>query len=136
LKVKLKFNKLSKDKISVKIKNWTLPAGVVPTDVTVDVGGAAFTGTLDAKGKFKSPDGRDAIKMKQSKKTQLWKIKVKRKKNDFAADLADDGLTDADNPKPGLPVIVPLTIEVGGATYRHDVKFRYKSKLGKWGTAE
>jgi endonuclease/exonuclease/phosphatase family metal-dependent hydrolase len=135
LKVKLKFNELSKDKISVKIKKWTLPSGMVPTDVTVDVGGAAFTGTLDAKGKFKSLDGRDAIKMKQSKKTQLWKIKVKRKNNDFAADLADDGLTDADNPKPGLLVTVPLTIEVGGATYRQDVNLRYKSKLGKLGKA-
>ena len=103
-KVQLKFNKPSKDKIQVKIKNWTLPAGVVPTDVTVNVGGAEFTGTLDAKGKFKSLDGRDSIKMKQSKKTQLWKITVKRKNNDFAADLADEGLTNADNPKPGLPV--------------------------------
>ena len=74
--------------------------------------------------------------MKQSKKTQLWKIKVKRKKNDFAADLADDGLTDADNPKPGLLVTVPLTIEVGGATYGQDVNLHYKSKLGKLGKAK
>jgi hypothetical protein len=135
-KIQLKFNKFSKDKISVQIKNWSLPPGLVPTDVTVDVGGAAFTGTLDAKGKFKSLDGRDAIKMKQSKKTQLWKINVKRKNNDFAADLADDGLTDADNPTPGLLVTVPLTIEVGGALYGEDVSLLYKSKLGKKGTAK
>ena len=135
-KVHLKFNKPSKDKIGVKVKNWTLPMGVVPTDVTVNVGGAEFTGTLDAKGKFKSPDGRDSIKLKQSKKTQLWKITVKRKNNDFAADLGDEGLTNADNPKPGLPVIVPLTIEVGGGTYSQDVNLFYKSKLGKKGTAK
>ena len=136
VKIQLKFNKPSKDKIQVKVKNWTLPAGVTPTDVTVNVGGAAFTGTLDAKGNFKSLDGRDSIKMKQSRKTQLWRVTVKRKNNDFAAYLADEGCTDADNPKPGLPVTVPLTIEVGGATHSQDVSLVYTSKLGKKGTAK
>ena len=136
LKIQLKFNKPSKDKIQVKIKDWQLPAGVVPTDVTVNVGGAEFTGTLDAEGKFKSPDKRDSITMKQSKKTQLWSITVKRKNNDFAADLWDEGCTNADNPKPGLPVTVPLTIEVGGVAYGRDVDLFYKSKLGKKGTAK
>jgi hypothetical protein len=136
VKIQLKFNKPSKDKIQVKIKDWQLPANVVPTAVTVNVGGASFTGTLDAKGKYKSADGRDSILMKQRKKTQLWSITVKRKKNDFAADLADEGLTNADNPKPGLSVTVPLTIEVGGAAYSWDVDLVYKSKLGKKGIAK
>jgi hypothetical protein len=136
IKLQLKFNKPSKDKIQVKIKDWQLPAGVAPTSVTVNVGGASFTGRLDGKGKYKSGDGRDSMLMKQSKKTQLWKLTVKRKKNDFAADLADDGLTDADNPKPGVPVTVPLTVEVGGAVYGWDVDLLYKSKLGKKGTAK
>ena len=136
VKIKLAFNKPSTDKIQVKIKNWTLSPGVTPTDVTVNVGGAAFTATLDAKGNFKSLDGRDSIKMKQSKKTQLWGITVKRKNNNFAAALADKGLTDADNPKPGLPVTVPVTIEVGGTTYSQDVNLVYTSKLGKKGRAK
>jgi hypothetical protein len=135
-KIQLKFSKPSKDKIQVKVSNWTLPAGVVPTDVTVNVGGAEFGGALDAKGKYKSPDKRDSIVMKQSKKTQFWKITVKRKNNNFAADLADEGLTNADNPKPGLQVTVPLTIEVGGATYSREMDLVYKSKLGKKGAAK
>ena len=110
--------------------------GVVPTDVTVNVGGAECTGTLDAEGKFESPDRRDSITMKQSKKTQLWQITVKRKKNNFSADLADEGLTDADNPKPGLPVTVPLTIEVGGVVYGRDVDLVYTSKLDAKGIAK
>ena len=48
----------------------------------------------------------------------------------------DDGCTNADNPKPGLPVTVPLTIEVGGTAYSQDVSLVYKSKLGKKGTAK
>jgi endo-1,4-beta-xylanase len=134
VKIQLKFNKPSKDKIQVKIKEWQLPAGVVPTDVTVDVGGAAFTGTLDANGRYKSADGRDSIKMKE--KNGLWKLTVKRKKNDFATSLADEGCTDADNPKPGLPVTVPLIINVGGVAYGQDVDLVYTSKVGKKGTAK
>jgi hypothetical protein len=133
-KVQLKFKKPSKDKIGVKIKNWALPMGLVPVDVTVNVGGAELTGTLDAEGKYKSADGRESIKMKE--KNGLWKVTVKRKKNDFAATLADDGLTDADNPKPGLPVTVPLSIDVGGVAYGRDVDLVYTSKLGKKGVAK
>jgi hypothetical protein len=135
-KVQLKFNEPSKDKIDVRVKKWALPLGLVPTDVTVNVGGAECTGTLDAEGKFESPDRRDSITMKQSKKTQLWQITVKRRSHNFSADLADEGLTDADNPKPGLPVTVPVTIEVGGDRYGQDVGLVYESKLGKRGTAK
>jgi hypothetical protein len=136
VKIQLKFNKPYRDKIHVKLKELALPAGLLPRDVTVNIGGAKFTGALDAKGKFKSPDGRDSLKMKQSKKTRLWKITMKRKNNDFAGNLADEGLTDADNPKPGLPVTVPLTIEVGGVAYGWDVDLVYTSRLGKKGTAK
>ena len=136
MKIQLKFNKPSKDKISVLVKNWALPASVIPTNVTVDVGGASFNGMLDAKGKFKSLDGHDAIKMSQSRRTQLWKITVKRKNSAFAANLEDEGLTDANNPTPGLRVTVPLTIEVGGASYNEDVNLFYTSKIGKKGTGK
>jgi hypothetical protein len=136
LKIRLKFNNPTQDKILVKIKDWELPAGVVPTDVTVDVGGAECSGTLDSGGKFKTADGRDQIKMKQSNKTQLWSIAVKRRNNDFAADLWDEGCTDSDIPRPGMPVTVPLTITVGGVTYGQDVDLVYKSKAGKQGIAK
>jgi hypothetical protein len=136
LKIQLKFNRISKDAIQLKIRHWMLPAGVVPTDVTVDVGGAVLTGTLDAKGRFKSQDRRDSIAMRQSRKTRLWALTVNRRSNDFAADLADEGLTDADNPKPGLPVTVPLTIEMGGASYSWEVDLVYRSKLGRKGNAK
>jgi hypothetical protein len=136
LRIRLKFNKPSKDKIQVKIKDWPLPAGVVPTNVLVNVGGAAFTGKLDAKGRFKSPDGRDSIKMKQSKKTQLWNLTVKRKNHSFAVDLWNEGCTNADNPKPGLPVTVPLIINVDGVAYGQDVDLVYRSKRGKNGIAK
>jgi cysteine-rich repeat protein len=136
VKIGLKFNKTSKDKIDINIKNWTLPQGLVPTDVAVNLGGTELTGTLDVKGKYKSLDKRDKMQMKQSKKSGLWKLTVKRKNNDFAASLADEGLTDADNPKPGMPVTVHMSVTVGGQAYGQDMNLIYKSKLGKKGSAK
>jgi hypothetical protein len=132
LRIDLEFKKPSKDKIEVKVEDWQLPAGIVPTDVTVKVGGTELTGTLDAKGKYRSSDKRDKIKMKEKK--ELWEMTVWRRKNDFAADLAC--CSDADNPAPGVPVTVPVTIEVGGVVYGRDVSLVYKSKLGRKGTAK
>jgi cysteine-rich repeat protein len=135
-KVGLKFNKPAKDKIEIKIQDWMLPPDVVPSDLRFDLGGAGFTGPLDPKGKYKSPDKRDSATLKQSKKSGLWKLTVKRKKNDFKASLANEGLTDADNPKPGLPVTVPMSVEVDGVVYGEDLELVYKSKTGKSGTAK
>jgi hypothetical protein len=104
--------------------------------VTVNVGGAVCTGTLDAEGKFQSPDKLDSMTMKQDKKSGLWSISVKRKKNSFAADLSDEGCNNVDNPKPGLPVTVPVTVEVGGVAYEQDVDLVYKSKAGRSGIAK
>ena len=136
LKVSLKFNKPGKDKITAKAKEWTLPADITPSSVTVNVGGAEVTGTLDTKGKWKSADKRDKIQLKQSKKSGLWKLEVNRKKNDFAADLEDEGLTNTDNPKPGVTVMVPLEVTIDGTCYEAEPSLTYKSKAGKKGNAK
>ena len=52
------------------------------------------------------------------------------------ASLADEGCTDADNPKPGMPVSVPLIITVDGVAYGHNIDLVYMSKQGKKGIAK
>jgi len=136
LKIDLRFDKPSKDKLNIKVRDWALPDGFVPTEVHVDVGGVAFDGTFDAKGRYKSPDKRDSASLKQSGKTGLWKFNAKRKKGRFSPSLADEGLTNRNEPKPGAAVTVPITVEIGGIPYGESVGLRYRSKLGKTGAAK
>lgn len=136
LRIDLRFDKPSKDKINIKVRDWTLPDGFVPTELHVDVGGVAFEGTFDAKGRYKSADKRDSASLKQSRKTGLWKFNAKRKKGRFSPSLADEGLTNRNEPKPGAPVTVPITVEVGGIPYGESVRLQYRSKLGKTGAAK
>jgi hypothetical protein len=91
---------------------------------------------LDEDGKFKSPDRRDRIKLKQKKKDGTWKLSVVRKKSDFAAGLSDEGLLDEDNAKPGKAVTVRVEIGAAGLTYARDFPLTYRSKAGKKGTAK
>jgi len=134
LKVGLKFNKPGKDAISLKIKSLQLPDGFVAPGaaVTFDVGGNVADVTLDPKGKFKL--GSDKAKLKQGK-DGTWKLSWSRK-GSLAADLADEGLADEDNPKPGKAVTVDTQITAGGQVYVGSSNLTYKSKLGKNGKAK
>ena len=136
LKINLRFDKPSKDQLSIKVRDWALPDEFVPTELHVDVGGVAFEGTFDAKGRYKSPDKRDSASLKQSRKTGLWKFNAKRKKGRFSPSLVDEGLTDRNEPKPGVPVTVPVTVEIGGIPYGESVGLQYRAKLGKSGAAK
>ena len=137
-KLKLNFRKELKDSIQLKLKQWVLPGDFVAAgaELSVNVGGSVVAGTLDAKGKFKSADKRDKLKLKQRKKDGTWTLSVKRKKGDFAAALLDEGLRDEDNAKPGKVVRVTVSIDAGGSTYARFVELSYRSKLGKTGSAK
>ena len=136
VKIGVRFDKSGKDKLSVKISDWELPDGLVPTSVRVDVGGSGFEGPLDAKGRYRSPDKRDRVALKRSRKTGLWKLTVRRKKGTFSASLVDDGVVDEDVPKPGVRVTVPVTIELAGVPFGDEVDLVYRAKRGKSGTAK
>ncbi|MDH3685467.1 MAG: DUF4215 domain-containing protein, partial [Myxococcales bacterium] len=138
LQLALRFDKPAKDKLTLKLKAWVLPDGFVAdgTMLSVNVGGIAVEGLLDAKGKFKSADKLDKITLKQKKKDGTWKLDVTRKKSDLAALLADEGLVDEDNAKPGKPVTIDLAIGLPDETYVREVRLDYKSKAGKKGSAK
>ena len=138
LGIKLNFKKTGKDSVKLKIKNLQLAETFTGDGqtVTVDVGGAAFDAPLGPKGKYKSPDKRDSLKMKQSKKDGSWKLSAKRKKGDFAAAFAGEGLLDEDNGKPGKAVSVDVDLDAGGTIYRRTESLSYRSKAGKKGSAK
>jgi cysteine-rich repeat protein len=136
LEIALRFDKPAKDKIGLKLRNWALPEGLVPGEFLVDVGGARLTGTFDAKGRYKSVDKLDKAEIKQSRKSGLWQLTVKRKKGRFSPSLADDGLTNRDEPKPGALVTVPLVVTLDGVPYGEDAILSYRAKAGKKGNAK
>jgi len=134
LKVGLKFNKPGKDKIGLKISNLMLPAGfdAAGAAISFDIGGNAADITLDPKGKYKV--GGDKAKLKQAK-SGIWKLAWSRK-GSLAADLADEGLVDEDNPKPGKAVTIDMQLTADGQSYLGAADLIYKSKLGKNGKAK
>ncbi|MGI9432618.1 MAG: myxococcus cysteine-rich repeat containing protein [Myxococcota bacterium] len=136
-KVGLQFAKPAKDKLQLKGKRLALPAGLTfPAAIQLDLGGVVLDAALDEKGRYKSTDGRDKVKLKQSKKDGSWKLSAKRKKTDLGDALADEGLVDEDNPKPGKPATLGLCLAAGGQNHGIDLPVLYRSKLGKSGKAK
>ena len=138
LAIKLKFAKSSRDSLELALRGWSLPAdfSAAGAALALDVGGVALEATLDAKGRYKGADERDKVSLKRRKRDGTWKLGWVRKKADLAPELADESLLDEDNPKPGKPVTVVVTVEAGGTTYVREAELRYQSKAGKKGTAK
>jgi hypothetical protein len=78
----------------------------------------------------------DALKLKQRRKDGSWMLQVKRKRGELLALLADEGLGDEENAKPGKPVQVVLAIDTGDAGYGRTIPLAYVSKAGKKGRAK
>ena len=135
-KVSLSFRKVDRDKLKLTIKQWRLPAAFERDGarIVIDVGGAVLDATLDGKGRFKSEDRRDRVTLKRSRKG--WTLVVVRRRLDLQADLADDGLIDETNGKPGKPVGIDVSVAVNGTAYRETIQLSYRSKAGKHGTAK
>lgn len=100
------------------------------------MGGSTAGGSLDAKGRFKSPDKLDQLKLEQRHKDGTWTLLLKRKKGAFAQGLGDEGLLDEANVKPGKPVRVVVSIDTGNEACGRPLELLYTSKDGKQGTAK
>ena len=137
LQIKVRFDRETRDKVLLKLKGWTLPDGFVAAGaaVSVDAGGAVVAGVLDATGRHESDDGFELLKLKQ-KTDGTWKLVASRKKADFADLLADEGLVEEDNAKPGKPVTVRLEVTLDGERYEREVQLSYRSAVGLKGKAK
>jgi hypothetical protein len=138
--ITLKFNKTGQDTIQWKGK-VTIAAGIslqgIP--VTVDVGGATQTFTLNKSGKA-NDGGGNKFALNASLKNGVTKAGTVNfsfnLKGAFQDTLAPYGLTNAT--VKNVPVTVPLSFTVGSAQhyFATDQAFSYKATENKTGTAK
>jgi hypothetical protein len=136
--IALNFKNANADKV-----NWngtiTIGAGISLNGlpVTIDVGGAVQTFTLNKKGKANNGGGNKFSLQPKLKNgvTKAGNVKFSfQLKGDFSDDLADDGLTDTT--VKNAPVTVPVSFIAGPQGYATEQAFTYTATEGKKGTAK
>ena len=131
--LKFNFKKPGKDKFMLQGQLPALdgsPDGVV---VTVDIGGATQTFTLDRKGRAR--EGGDTFALIGKPKNGRVKFTVQLKKGDFSDELADEGMDGTEDAKKETRT-VHMTVDVGGKLYEASVDLKYTAKAGKSGIAK
>jgi PKD repeat protein len=137
--IKLNFAKPNADSIKFS-GSVVVPANftILGAKVYAAIGNVVKAFTLDAKGSSKV--GGDALKIsikaqKGVVSAQTAKFSASLSKGNFAAQLADAGLTgDAD--VKAVPRTVPFTLEFNGATLQKVQTMSYTAKKGKAGMAK
>ena len=127
------FKKANKDKFMV---SGQLPALDGPADgvvVTVNIGGATQTFTLDRKGR--SRVGGDTFALIGRPKNGRVKFQVQLKKGDFSDEMADEGMDGTEDAKKESRTI-DVSILVGEALYETTLTVNYTAKTGKTGIAK
>ena len=136
--IALNFKNANADKI-----NWngtvTIGAGISlkGLPVTIDVGGAVQTFTLNKQGKANNGGGNKFSLQPKLKNGVTKAATVKfsfQLKGDFTDDLADDGLTNTT--VKNAPVTVPVRVIAGPQSYATEQNFTYTATEGKKGTAK
>jgi PKD repeat protein len=134
MRANLNFRKAFADSCSltadIGLPNGFSPAGKL---VTLDIGGAQSSFTLDAKNKAVNTQGRCAFKF--NKKDGNWTITAKLARSNLQGAWADDGLVNADVPKPGNPVTLSVTVLVSDEAFVADETLFYTAKAGRSGAA-
>jgi hypothetical protein len=100
--------------------------------VTVNVGNAVASFTLNAKGSSKS--STNSCKLTYAKKTEVWTLTALMKKGSWATPWAEYGVTNATTPEAGVTVKMPVTVTIGTNTFATDESLLYKATAGKSGT--
>jgi len=127
--VKLNFARPGHDSIRV---TGALEAPALPpasSQATIDFGGVARTFTVDAKGRGRS--GADVIRFRFSRARATFSANLR---GDFAATLADEGLTGGATVR-RAPRTAELSITEDGTRYIGTVALQYTAKAGARGVA-
>jgi hypothetical protein len=133
LDLKFDFKKSGKDQAHIRGKLPAPEGDYAGLVVTVDIGGAMRTFTLDSKGKAKN--GNDTFMFEGKPKDGLVKYDTKFKKADLSDDLADEGMDGSEEAKKeDRDVIVVIT--VGDTAYAGEATVEYTAKVGKTGNAK
>jgi streptogramin lyase len=130
---KLNFVKTNSDSCTLT-GALTLEPGFSVTNkaVTVDIGGAQASFTLDAKGRSTSPP--NTCKLSYKKNTGPWMFTATLKNGSWATPWKTYGLTNATIS--GVSVTLPVVLEIGGETFVGEKPLLYKAKAGKSGSAK
>ena len=135
----LKFAKANSDNCSLTatadLSPVLLPAGQT---LTVDIGGALVTFTLNSRGRGVSEQGTCRLAFRKARKTRpaFWTVAVKLSHGSFASSWAAYGLTDATTPHPGVTVSLPAVVTIGDETFADDTVLLYTATAGKSGIAK
>jgi hypothetical protein len=135
MQVKLSFSKPNADSCSLTA-NIVLPNGFTTAgkSMTLDIGGAQSSFTLDAKGKGVNAQGSCGFKF--NKKTGGWTISVKLAKTNLQDAWEDDGLANTTLPKTGTSVTLTVAVLVDDEAFAADRTLLYKTTAGKSGSAK
>jgi len=138
MQAKVKFAKPNADSCSLTA-TLDLGAGFGLTNkvVTVDIGGAQVSFTLDEKGKGRGTSPQGTCKLSYSKRSGLWTLKVNLKKGSWQTPWADSGLTNAPTPKAGTPITMSVVVAMGDEiAFSTDRSMTYRAVVNKSGTAK
>lgn len=135
LQAKLNFAKPNADSCSFK-GNVSLPsdhdfAGQL---LTVNVGGAQVTFTLDSKGRGLL--GHHKCSMKFDKKTGLWMVTATLRNGSWRDVWSSSGLSDVTIPKPGAAVTMTSVLLLDSESFAGDKTLNYIATQGKSGAAK
>jgi hypothetical protein len=134
LQAKVNFNPAKPNKDTCNLTaSPALESGfsVANQKVTVDIGDAQATFTLNAKGSSKS--STNSCKFTYAKKTGVWTLTASMKKGEWATAWATYGVTNATTAKAGMTVKMPVTVTIGTKTFATEESLLYKATAGKSG---
>jgi hypothetical protein len=127
------FKKSNSDKFMVFGELPALGGPATGKVVTVDIGGATQTFTLDKKGRARVKGDTFALIGKAKKGT--IKFRVQLKKGDFSDEMVDEGMDGTSDAKKA-PRDIDISIQVGDVLYETTVTVQYTAKTGKTGIAK
>lgn len=131
----LKFAKPNQDKCSFKAvpqpsqcTNW------LGTVVTLNVGGAQVSLTMDAKGRGVTTNA--TCRFAYNKRTGVCGLTAKLSRGTWRDAWAEHGLVNSDTPKSGVSVTLPVTLMINNEAFMADKPLQYKAAANKSGTAK
>jgi hypothetical protein len=106
--------------------------------LTVDIGGAQLTFTLDTKGR--GLNGTSTCRLSHTKPTKtkpgFWTLSVLVGKGTWQDTWAAHGLVNATIKSPGTPVILPVVVLIGDEAFAAEPTLHYTATINKTGTAK
>ena len=104
------------------------------TVVTVDVGGAQVTWTLDEKGRGVSANG--TCRFVSDKRTDACSFTANLSHGSWETAWAAYGMTNADSPERGNAVTLPVTLIIGNEAFMAEKPLHDTAQAGEAGTAK